>query len=158
MSTPRPPLGLGHDPGGGAELGLRQHGGEEEPARPTCWPTWSGRACSRSRRWSLLSLATEGAGPVLARPDPRQPRGLGSGALAVGRQHPVRLRRLGLAAPTGTRQASTAPMALLVPVFGLGASVLRLGEPLPAWKLIAAGLVVGGLAINMLGPRLRRAT
>jgi O-acetylserine/cysteine efflux transporter len=44
------------------------------------------------------------------------------------------------------------PMALLVPVFGMGASALLLAEPLPAWKLIAAGLVMTGLALNMLWP------
>ena len=44
------------------------------------------------------------------------------------------------------------PMALLVPVFGMGASALLLAEPLPAWKLMAAGLVMGGLALNVLWP------
>jgi len=48
------------------------------------------------------------------------------------------------------------PMALLVPVFGMGASALWLGEPLPAWKLIAAGLVMAGLALNLSWPVLRR--
>ena len=47
-----------------------------------------------------------------------------------------------------------APLALLVPVFGMGASALILGEPLPAWKLLAAALVMAGLAINTLWPRL----
>lgn len=47
------------------------------------------------------------------------------------------------------------PMALLVPVFGMGASALWLGEPLPAWKLGAAGLVLGGLALGLLYPRWR---
>ena len=28
-----------------------------------------------------------------------------------------------------------------------------LGEPLPAWKLAAAGLVLAGLALNLLWPR-----
>lgn len=46
------------------------------------------------------------------------------------------------------------PMALLVPVFGLGSASLMLGEPLPAWKLVAAALVLAGLAINLFGPRL----
>jgi O-acetylserine/cysteine efflux transporter len=46
------------------------------------------------------------------------------------------------------------PMALLVPVFGMGSAALLLGEPLPAWKLIAAALVLAGLAINLFGPRL----
>jgi O-acetylserine/cysteine efflux transporter len=51
--------------------------------------------------------------------------------------------------------ASVAPLALLVPVFGMGAAAFWLGEPLPAWKLSAAGLVLGGLAINLLWPRWR---
>ena len=51
--------------------------------------------------------------------------------------------------------ATIAPMALLVPVFGIGASALYLGESLPAWKLIAAALVMGGLALNLLWPKLR---
>ena len=40
---------------------------------------------------------------------------------------------------------AVAPMALLVPVFGMGASALFLGEPLQAWKLEAAGFVMAGL-------------
>ena len=40
------------------------------------------------------------------------------------------------------------PMALLVPVFGMAASSLLLGEAMPAWKLIAMALVMGGLALN----------
>ena len=49
--------------------------------------------------------------------------------------------------------ATITPMALLVPVFGMGASALLLGEALPGWKLLAAGLVIGGLALNLLWPR-----
>lgn len=48
------------------------------------------------------------------------------------------------------------PMALLVPVFGMGSASLLLGEPLPGWKLVAAALVLAGLAINLFGPRLLR--
>lgn len=51
--------------------------------------------------------------------------------------------------------ATVTPMALLVPVFGMSASALLLGEGLPAWKLLAAGLVLAGLAVNMLWPRIR---
>lgn len=51
--------------------------------------------------------------------------------------------------------ATITPMALLVPVFGMGASALLLHEALPAWKLIAAGLVLTGLAVNMLWPKVR---
>jgi O-acetylserine/cysteine efflux transporter len=49
--------------------------------------------------------------------------------------------------------ATVSPMALLVPVFGMGASVLLLSEALPGWKLGAAVLVIGGLAINLLAPK-----
>lgn len=49
--------------------------------------------------------------------------------------------------------AAFTPSALLVPVFGLGASMLVLGEPLYAWKLAAAALIVAGLAVNILDPR-----
>lgn len=52
--------------------------------------------------------------------------------------------------------ATITPMALLVPVFGMGASALLLGEPLQAWKLGAAALVMGGLAINVYAARLPR--
>ncbi len=52
--------------------------------------------------------------------------------------------------------ATITPMALLVPVFGMGASAWWLGEPLPAWKLVAAALVMGGLAVNLLWPTLRK--
>jgi O-acetylserine/cysteine efflux transporter len=52
--------------------------------------------------------------------------------------------------------ATITPMALLVPVFGMAASALQLGESLPAWKLVAAGLVLCGLALNLLGPQLLR--
>jgi O-acetylserine/cysteine efflux transporter len=50
--------------------------------------------------------------------------------------------------------ATIAPMALLVPVFGIGASSLLLGEALPAWKLGASALVLCGLGLNVLWPRL----
>lgn len=52
--------------------------------------------------------------------------------------------------------ALVTPMALLVPVFGMGASAVWLGEPLPAWKLGAASLVMAGLALGVLYPRWRR--
>ena len=51
--------------------------------------------------------------------------------------------------------ASITPMALLVPVFGMAAASVMLAEPLPGWKLGAAALVLCGLALNMLWPRLR---
>src|SRR4051812_13830762 len=46
--------------------------------------------------------------------------------------------------------ATVAPMSLLVPVFGIGASALVLHEPLPAWKIIACLLIMAGLAVNLL--------
>ncbi len=49
--------------------------------------------------------------------------------------------------------ATITPMALLIPVFGMGSSALLLGEPLQAWKLSAAALVMAGLAVNVLGGR-----
>ena len=52
--------------------------------------------------------------------------------------------------------ATIAPLALLVPVFGMGASAMLLGEPLTHWKLTAAALVLGGLALNILWPILER--
>src|SRR6185312_10754542 len=46
--------------------------------------------------------------------------------------------------------ATIAPTALLVPVFGFGASTLWLGEPLQGWKIAAALMVMAGLAVNLL--------
>ncbi|EHR73558.1 EamA-like transporter family [Burkholderiales bacterium JOSHI_001] len=53
--------------------------------------------------------------------------------------------------------ATVSPWALLVPVFGMGSAAWWLGEPLPAWKLAAAALVLAGLALNLLWPHLRQA-
>ena len=50
--------------------------------------------------------------------------------------------------------ATVTPMALLVPLFGIGASALLLAEALPGWKLASAALVLAGLALNVLWPRL----
>lgn len=50
--------------------------------------------------------------------------------------------------------ATVTPMALLVPLFGMGASALLLGEPMPGWKLGACALVLGGLALIVLWPRM----
>jgi O-acetylserine/cysteine efflux transporter len=48
---------------------------------------------------------------------------------------------------------AVSPLSLLVPVFGMGTSALVLDEPMPAWKLLATALVLGGLALNLLWPR-----
>ena len=52
--------------------------------------------------------------------------------------------------------AIVTPYALLVPVFGMGASSLLLGEALPGWKVLAALLVMAGLALLTLWPVLLR--
>ncbi|MFP8834285.1 EamA family transporter [Hydrogenophaga sp. XSHU_21] len=51
--------------------------------------------------------------------------------------------------------ATVTPMALLVPVFGMSASALSLGEAMPGWKLGACTLVLGGLAVIVFWPRWR---
>lgn len=48
---------------------------------------------------------------------------------------------------------SVAPTSLLVPVFGMASTAVWLGEPLPPWKLLAAALIIGGLAVNLLATR-----
>jgi O-acetylserine/cysteine efflux transporter len=48
--------------------------------------------------------------------------------------------------------SAISPFALLVPVFGMGASAWWLGEPLEGWKLQAAAWVMAGLALNVLWP------
>jgi len=45
--------------------------------------------------------------------------------------------------------AVVAPAPLLVPIFGMGASAFFLSEPLPLWKILAAGLVIAGLVVNL---------
>ena len=52
--------------------------------------------------------------------------------------------------------ATIAPMSLLVPVFGMAASLVFLQEALPGWKLAAAGLVMAGLALNTFWPRIQK--
>ncbi|HSN21854.1 MAG TPA: EamA family transporter [Usitatibacter sp.] len=52
--------------------------------------------------------------------------------------------------------AVVSPWALLIPVFGIASSALLLGEPLPAWKIAGAALVLAGLAtIVFFGTRRR---
>jgi len=52
--------------------------------------------------------------------------------------------------------AVVAPAPLLVPIFGMGASAFFLNEPLPLWKILAAGLVIAGLMVNLFWPSLRQ--
>jgi O-acetylserine/cysteine efflux transporter len=49
--------------------------------------------------------------------------------------------------------ATVAPLALMIPVFGMASSALLLGEPMQDWKLLAAALVMSGLALGILWPR-----
>ena len=51
--------------------------------------------------------------------------------------------------------ALVAPAPLLVPIFGMGASAFFLSEPLPAWKILAAGLVIAGLLVNLFWPTIK---
>ncbi|MEE9446395.1 MAG: EamA family transporter [Arenicellales bacterium] len=44
---------------------------------------------------------------------------------------------------------SVTPWALMVPVFGIAASSVFLQEPLPWWKLLASGLILLGLVLNV---------
>jgi O-acetylserine/cysteine efflux transporter len=103
---------------------------------------------------AVLALAIDGWGPIRA--------GIASATLgtwvAVGWQS-VGNTMFGYAMwgwllarhPSST----VAPMALMVPVFGMSASALYLGEPLQAWKLGAFALVMGGLAIGIAWPSFR---
>jgi O-acetylserine/cysteine efflux transporter len=49
--------------------------------------------------------------------------------------------------------ATVSPLSLLVPVFGMLTAALAYGEPLPAWKLQACALLLAGLAVIALWPR-----
>ncbi len=51
--------------------------------------------------------------------------------------------------------AVVAPAPLLVPIFGMGAAAFFLGESLPLWKIMAAGLVITGLMVNLFWPNIR---
>jgi O-acetylserine/cysteine efflux transporter len=47
--------------------------------------------------------------------------------------------------------ALVAPAPLLVPIFGMGATAIFLGESLPGWKFLAAGLVMVGYLGTIYG-------
>ncbi len=51
--------------------------------------------------------------------------------------------------------AVVAPAPLLVPIFGMGASAIFLSEALPIWKILAAGLVIAGLVVNLFWPSIK---
>jgi O-acetylserine/cysteine efflux transporter len=50
--------------------------------------------------------------------------------------------------------ASVSQFALMIPIFGIGSSVLILGEPLPPWKITGATLVIGAMLISFFGEKL----
>jgi O-acetylserine/cysteine efflux transporter len=50
--------------------------------------------------------------------------------------------------------ATVSPLALMIPVFGMASSAVILGEPMQDWKLLAAVLVMSGLAFGVLWPRI----
>lgn len=50
--------------------------------------------------------------------------------------------------------STVVPFSLLVPIFGIMSSVLVFDEPLQAWKILAAVLVIGGLFVNLFGAML----
>lgn len=99
-----------------------------------------------------LSLATEGWPAVLA-----GIKGAGPATWAAVLWQSVGNTMFGFAAwgwlLNRYPAATVAPMALLVPVFGMAASALALGEPFPPWKLLAALLVMTGLLVNVAIPR-----
>lgn len=49
--------------------------------------------------------------------------------------------------------ATITPIALLVPVFGMGASALILGEPMQTWKILAASMVLAGLGLGFVAAK-----
>jgi O-acetylserine/cysteine efflux transporter len=51
--------------------------------------------------------------------------------------------------------ATISPLALMIPIFGMGATALLLQEPMPLWKILAAALVIGGMALNIFWPVLK---
>ncbi|MBP9841359.1 MAG: EamA family transporter [Simkaniaceae bacterium] len=52
------------------------------------------------------------------------------------------------------RLPTITPFTLLVPIVGMTSSIVVLGEPLQIWKITAGVLVIAGLYINVMGPRL----
>ena len=97
----------------------------------------------------ILALAAEGPGTVIAGVEAAGP---GAWAAIAWQAVGNTLFGYGVWATLLARYpaATIAPFALLVPVFGIGASVILLGEPLPMWKLIASGMVIAGLAVGFV--------
>ncbi len=104
----------------------------------------------------LLALAIEGPATIAASLGAASPAGwaaviwqaLGNALLGFGIWNWLLARH---------RAEAVTPFALLVPVFGMGSSALLLHEPMPAWKLLAAALVMAGLALHAMPARSRGA-
>ena len=47
-----------------------------------------------------------------------------------------------------------APFTLLVPIFGMSGSAFWLGEPIYIWKIASAFLVISGILLHQIGPRI----
>ena len=102
-----------------------------------------------------LTLAVEGAGPAIAAIGHASPaawlavlwQALGNTLFGYGAWSWLLARY---------PAAIIAPLSMLVPVFGMTTSAALLAEPMPAWKLAASALIIGGLGVNLLGPARRR--
>lgn len=101
-----------------------------------------------------LSLVFDGPGPLLALAHPGWRLTVSVAALAYAGT----LFGFGLWARLLARYsaATVAPFALLVPVVGMAAGFLLFAEPLRPLEWVGALLVMAGLALAVLGPRLSR--
>lgn len=54
------------------------------------------------------------------------------------------------------RAAEVTPFALLIPVVGIATAALVLGERLGRWEALSGLVILAGIALAVLGPRLRR--
>ena len=99
---------------------------------------------------ALLSLAFEGPGPVM---DALHGASLGAWIAVAWQVLGNTLFAFAAWSWLLTRYdaAVVSPWALLIPVFGMASSALMLGEPMGPWKLVASGLVLGGITIHVAG-------
>ena len=124
------------------------------PARSTCSPSSPGRVSPRRRRCSSPRYWLDGPVALAALAHP---------SLAADRRRggarPTPARPSASACGRGCwriiRPPSVAPFALLVPIVGMVAGCVAFGEPLDAFELWGAVLVMAGLGVNVFGDRLR---
>ncbi len=102
-----------------------------------------------------LSLLTEGPTAVAAA---LHAMGVWSWAAVFFQSYPNTLFGFGVWSMLMRRHAAAelAPYTLLVPAVGMVCAALVLGETLQPWKIGAGLLVLAGLALNQLAPRLNR--